>query len=408
MQIVAVPLYNKDMEVTAYMLRDFKENVLFSTSQAINVFDGASQSESMEILNNMGLDAFTMGKQIFIPIREILLMGNLQLQCKIPPEKVIFVIEEPISNEQLYLPLIQSLCEKGFRFSANYQIDCGKHDNFLNLCSFMFLSQRPERVEATNRLLIYIKSHYRNLKLIAAHIYTHEVLQSLYGKGYEMYESRFYRVTKPSTQLAPLKVNALRLINIVQDENFEFDDMTDIVKSDPALTISLLKLVNSTVSFPKNEVNSISHAVAALGQKEIRKWVTTAVSRNLGKDRPDEITRTSLIRARFCENLAPLFEMAHMSSELFLLGLFSVLDIILELPMADALGQVSVSDNIRKALTDESGILYPVINFAREYEIAYWSSISRQMIIHNISDKDLSDAYLNTLQWYKNLISLEE
>jgi len=407
MQIVAVPLYNRDMTVEAYMFRDLKENNLFSSAQAINLFDGAATSEPLRILDSVGLDAFTLGKPIFIPIKEVLLMGNPQLQCKVPADKIVFVLEEPISDNEVYLPIIKSLRDMGYRFAANYKIHCQRRDSYLDLCSFVFFSQRPERVEETSRGLEFVKHNYRHLALIAAHIYSKDVLQGLYDKGYSLYESKFYRVTEAGFQIAPLKINAIRLINIVQDENFEFENISGIVRGDPALTVSLLKLINSTVGSSKNSVSSVPQAVALLGQGQVRKWVTTAVSRSLGNDRPNEITRTSLVRAKFCENLAPHFDMAQLSSDLFLLGLFSVLDIILEMPMDRAIKQVHISKNVSQALTEGSGILYPVIKFVTDYESASWSAVSRQMIVSNISDENLSEAYLDALRWYRELLTLD-
>ncbi|MDR2932008.1 MAG: hypothetical protein LBV27_02770, partial [Oscillospiraceae bacterium] len=91
MQLVAVPLFSRDMAVEAYMFRYLKENNLFSSAQAINIFDGASHSVALETLDLVGLEAFTLGNPLFIPINEIQLLGNLQLQCREPAEKIVFV-----------------------------------------------------------------------------------------------------------------------------------------------------------------------------------------------------------------------------------------------------------------------------------------------------------------------------
>lgn len=405
MQIVAVPLFNRDMMVNAYMFRDLKSNNLFSTAQATNLFDGAAQSPSLEILNLVGLDAFTMGKPLFIPITDIMLLGQLQNQCREPAHKIIFVLEKPINVEQ-YSPYIQTLRSLGYRFAANYPINLQQQDPFLSYCDFIFLSQRPERSEHSENTLRALKTDYPHIQPIATHIYSDDVLQSLYDKGYFWYESRFYPVSESDHAVSPLKANSIQLINTVQDENFEFKHISDIIQRDPALSISLLRLVNA-IAF-HNEITNITQAVALLGQQEVRKWVTTAISKSLGADRPSEITRVSLIRAKFAENLAPLYNMAVISGELFLLGLFSVLDIILDLPMEEALEQVRVSENIKQSLLHHSGILQPVLEMVTDYENANWSAVSRRMIVHDIHEDDLSHAYLDTLLWYKQLITDEE
>ena len=91
------------------------------------------------------------------------------------------------------------------------------------------------------------------------------------------------------------------------------------------------------------------------------------------------------------------------SGELFLLGLFSVLDIIMDQPMAEALKEVKVSGEISDALTQHKGILAPVYDFIKQYEAANWQEISRVMIIRSIKMERIQDAYVQALKWYKNL-----
>ena len=152
-----------------------------------------------------------------------------------------------------------------------------------------------------------------------------------------------------------------------------------------------------------SEITSIRHAAAMLGQKELKKWINAVVSKQLCADKPNEITRLSLLRAKFAENLAPTFELASLSSELFLMGLFSVLDIILDKPMKEALTMVNVSKEITEALVDKKGDLARVLEFITCYELASWTELSRQMILSNINDTAVYDAYVEALSWYRDL-----
>ncbi|MDE7224175.1 MAG: HDOD domain-containing protein, partial [Acetatifactor sp.] len=175
----------------------------------------------------------------------------------------------------------------------------------------------------------------------------------------------------------------------------------DIIGRDTALTISLLRMVNRMAI--NSEITSIRHATAMLGQKELKKWITTAVVGELCTDKPNEITRLSLLRARFAENLAKSFGMANQASELFLMGLFSVLDAILDKPMEEALDMVHLSKQIRDVLLEGKGELFKVYDFILQYENANWQEVSRQMILENIDMPTLYDAYIQTLVWYRKL-----
>jgi EAL and modified HD-GYP domain-containing signal transduction protein len=200
-------------------------------------------------------------------------------------------------------------------------------------------------------------------------------------------------------------VNYIELLNLVNSGNFELTKAADVISRDTALVIELLKIVNRMAR--NSEITSIRHAAAMLGQKELKRWINTAVAHELYADKPNEITRVSLIRAKFAENLAAAFGLGAKSSELFLMGLFSVLDVILDRSMKEALDIVKVSKDISDALIDHKGKLNPIMDFVLQYEAGNWQEVSRQMIIDNIEMSVVNGAYLQTLQWYKELISGE-
>ncbi len=154
-------------------------------------------------------------------------------------------------------------------------------------------------------------------------------------------------------------------------------------------------------------ITTIRHAAAMLGQAELRKWINTAVVNELYADKPSEITRLSLLRAKFAEKLAGVFGMENKGEELFLMGLFSVLDVILEKPMEDALEMVKVDGEIRGALIRQSGPLAPVLELMTHYETANWQDVSRQLVLAEIDVKPVSEAYEEALRWYRDLMAGE-
>jgi EAL and modified HD-GYP domain-containing signal transduction protein len=274
------------------------------------------------------------------------------------------------------------------------------------LCDFILLDHRIfERAEQL-KLRFDIVKKYRHLSIVFTHINTMDIFQSVKKKYTGLFEGRFYRmpVTRGKHEAAPLQTNLIQLLNSVRDENFEFEDVSKIIQRDTALTISLMRLVNSPFIGAREKVKEISHAVTMLGQQEVRKWVTTAVARMLGAEKPAEIMRLSLIRAKLCEAMAQKFNMQGEAGGLFLMGLFSVLDAILERPMEKALSLVLVSDAIRDALVEQAGPYYPVYQFILQYESANWNAISRTLIMRDISADDVFSAYTEALCWYRDLI----
>ena len=208
-------------------------------------------------------------------------------------------------------------------------------------------------------------------------------------------------VKDSETDVSPLKVNYIELLNVVNAPDFDLQDAADVIGKDPALVISLLEMVNRMAL--NGEISSIRHAAAMLGQKELKRWINTAVTKELCADKPSEITRMVMIRAKFAEGLAPLFELAVASQELFIMGLFSALDIMLDKPMKEALDMVQVSKHVKAALLDGEGDFAKVLDFIRRYEDADWTEVSRQMVLNDIDMDKVYEAYLNALKWYRDL-----
>jgi EAL and modified HD-GYP domain-containing signal transduction protein len=153
-----------------------------------------------------------------------------------------------------------------------------------------------------------------------------------------------------------------------------------------------------------SEITSIIHAAAMLGQNELKRGINTAVTKELCADKPSEITRLVMIRAKFAENLAESFEMAMMAQELFIMGLFSALDIMLDKTMEEALKMVQVSKKVSDALLNGEGEFAKVLNFIKVYEDADWTEVSRILVLDNMDMDKVYDAYLNALKWYRDLI----
>ena len=124
---------------------------------------------------------------------------------------------------------------------------------------------------------------------------------------------------------------------------------------------------------------------------------------------PSEIMRLSLLRAKFAENISGQFELGVFGPELFLMGLFSVVDIILNKPMEEALALLKVSKNISRALVSHDGPFVDVLDFIQVYEAGDWQEVSRILLINDMSMDAVYEAYLGSLEWYRDLFhSIEE
>ena len=405
MLVSIIPLFDEDIAVRAYSLFVQKKNYFLNPNLLGGAqFDGAGHVDGLEVIDNMGMETLSNDAEVFVQVSNISVFSDIENQCDSPHERVVLLLDNTVLPSDMYLDRLKALRKSGYKLAIR-KLEVSQFEDYrevLQLMDYILLNQRKIDI---SKAKIYFQSLFPNIKLCAVGVDSMETFEKLKAAGgYSLYEGEFFRIpgNRSEHEVSPLKVNYIQLLNMVNSPEFELTEAADIIGRDTALVISLLKMVNRMTR--NSTITSIRHAAAMLGEKELRKWLITAVAGQLYTDKPNELTRMSLLRAKFAENLAPVFSMAIQSSELFLMGLFSVLDVILDMPMKDALETIKVSKNISDALVYHKGIFAFPLEFILQYENANWQEVSRLMIVHNIEMQPVYDAYLNALRWYRDTI----
>ncbi|MBR1861568.1 MAG: HDOD domain-containing protein [Lachnospiraceae bacterium] len=405
MLLTLIPLFDENIAVSAYSIFAQKDNMFLNPmGQVTGIYDGATYVQGIEAVNSMGIETLSGDKMVFVPVSNVSVFSNIEEQCKVAHVKVAILIDRTVPPVDTYVKRLKELKAAGFKIAirkiavSEFQV----YAPILELVDYVFLNNKKIAIDKAK---IFFSKLYPNAKLIAGNIDTMETFEALKSTGgYQYYEGEFYRipVTKGEKEISPAKITQLELLKIVNNPDFELNDAADIIGRDTALTLSLLQMVNRVVKTA--EITTIRHAAAMLGQKELKKWINTAVVNEISSDQPNEITRLTLLRARFAENLAGYFDLKMQSEELFLMGLFSVLDVILDKPMAEALEMIQISKEIKAALISHDGKLAPVLDFILAYESADWSEVSRILLLGKIDAEKVYEAYIESLGWYRKTI----
>ena len=404
--IVPKPLFTSEMEARGYIMSAQYGNALIELARS-NPLDRSMNSLFIDFIKDVGLTALTQDKMVFIPVTNIHLMTNLEEDLNEEYENIVFVLDEYVEVNDLVLDRIARFCKLRFKFAVTYIGNIDSLRPFIPYTDYIVVKIPAEylRVHAKE-----LSRQFPRITTIAPEIHDKLVFDTIKHNTTHLFGGPFYKVhiTKSSkkTALSPLRVNYISLLNIVNNKDFDFDNFTNTIRQDPALAMQFMKLINNT-GRTRSEIKNLNQAAAMLGQVEIKKWVSTAVSNALCSDNPSEVMRTSLIRARFCENLAEHFELEINADNLFVMGLFSTLDIVLEMPIEEALMLVFVPAKIHDALAYGTGEYAEVLNFIKEYEFGNWHEISRLALLKNITISDIHIAYKSALLWYDELIHHE-
>lgn len=371
-------------------------------------FDGAAYVDGLELIQELGTTTLSGGKPIFVSLNNISIFSSLESECKNTNHAPILLIDQTFPPVSMYTDRIRELREFGYHFAMrNLPVHC--YEDYAPILSQMdYILIDCQKIDAV-KASFYFRKLYPDICICASNIPDMETFGKLSpAETISLFEGTFFRmpVTRGEHKVSPLKINYISLLNLIEEDDFDLTKAADIISQDTALIISLLRLAN-TRSF-NSEITSVRVAVSMLGQKDLTRWIQTTVIEKLCSDKPNELMRLSLLRAKFAENLAPVFGMAMRSQELFLTGLFSILDIILDCSMEEALSMVRVSGKIRAALLERTGSLAEVLHFIVKYESAEWQEVSRQLVLKNIEIPDVSHAWFSSLQWYAKLIAMNE
>lgn len=371
-------------------------------------FDGAAYVDGLELIQELGTTTLSGGKPIFVSLNNISIFSSLESECKNTNHAPILLIDQTFPPVSMYTDRIRELREFGYHFAMrNLPVHC--YEDYAPILSQMdYILIDCQKIDAV-KASFYFRKLYPDICICASNIPDMETFGKLSpAETISLFEGTFFRmpVTRGEHKVSPLKINYISLLNLIEEDDFDLTKAADIISQDTALIISLLRLAN-TRSF-NSEITSVRVAVSMLGQKDLTRWIQTTVIEKLCSDKPNELMRLSLLRAKFAENLAPVFGMAMRSQELFLTGLFSILDIILDCSMEEALSMVRVSGKIRAALLEHTGSLAEVLHFIVKYESAEWQEVSRQLVLKNMEIPDVSHAWVSSLQWYAKLIAMNE
>ncbi len=410
MMLTLIPFFfDRNMSVSAYSLFTRKNNFLMNPSLlGSRQFDGAAYVDGLELIQELGTTTLSGGKPIFVSLNNISIFSSLESECKNTNHAPILLIDQTFPPVSMYTDRIRELRECGYHFAMrNLPVHC--YEDYAPILSQMdYILIDCQKIDAV-KASFYFRKLYPDICICASNIPDMETFGKLSpAETISLFEGTFFRmpVTRGEHKVSPLKINYISLLNLIEEDDFDLTKAADIISQDTALIISLLRLAN-TRSF-NSEITSVRVAVSMLGQKDLTRWIQTTVIEKLCSDKPNELMRLSLLRAKFAENLAPVFGMAMRSQELFLTGLFSILDIILDCSMEEALSMVRVSGKIRAALLERTGSLAEVLHFIVKYESAEWQEVSRQLVLKNIEIPDVSHAWVSSLQWYAKLIAMNE
>jgi c-di-GMP phosphodiesterase len=400
--IARQPIYDDRGGVVAYEL-------LYRRGAQSRGADGDSAWEmSLEVIVKtfleIGLERLTLGKLAFLNFdRGMLLGGYYDL---LDPRMVVIELLESIEADAEVVAACERLTGLGYRLALDDYVADAAHEplvRFAEIIKLDVMNVPPGRIAEQAAPL-----RERGLRLLAERVETEEVHAHCRSLGFELFQG--YHFSRPEVVerkgMAAEQTAILRLMNLLRDERVPDQEVEEAFRRDPSLSFKLLRMVNAAAQGGRG-IESILHAIRLLGRVVLERWLALLLVSSLatrgGADA--ERVRAAVQRARLCELIGSTHGRG-VAGQLFLTGLFSTMDSLLHLPMAEVVCQVHLTPAVRDALLQREGPLAPVLDMVEAYEEGNWDGVTGLAPAAGVAAPTLPELYLDSLEWAQETLAL--
>ncbi len=385
--IARQPIYNRTQHVFGYeLLYRPLANELETGGRA------AASKMMLNAMTEIGLENLVGGRCAFVNLPRDFLVGKYPLP--LPAERVVIEIPEDLVADEELIVGLKWLRKQGHTLVLDHFAYSEAVLPLLGLAHIIKLDMQALGEEKL-RAHVHTLKEYPQLKLLAEKIEIpeeYEVCKELgidYFQGYFFSRPRVIRRTRlPSNQLA-----MMQLLAEVQRPDTTIPKLESLISQDVGLTYKLLRYINSAFFGMPKPVESIQKAVVFLGTKVIQKWVSLLVLARV-EDKPAELMINAVVRAKMCEILAKAVSYKA-EDTCFTVGLLSVLEALLDMPMEKVLGMLSLSDDVNRALLRYEGVPGKLLEVVLHYEFGEWD----QLEYPELKEELILDAYLQAIAW---------
>ncbi len=379
------PIFNRNLQVAGYEL-------LFRDGEASHALvadpEGATASVVLNSFTEIGLERLVGPKPAWVNVsREFVLSG---LAGTLPPSVVgLEILEDELLDERFVHALIE-LKRQGYRLALDdfeYTVSAERLLGLVDVVKLDLLAMGRDRM---SRELARLQPY--GVTLLAEKVETHDDHVWCVEKGCDLFQGFFFCQPElvHNRGIVANRASVLDVVASLQDPTVQLGKLERKISRDVALSFRLLRYINSAFFGLRFEVSSIGQALALLGVENLRRWATLTVLASID-GKPPELTVTALVRARFCE-LAGEQLPGPRPGELFTLGLFSVIDALMDAPIDDVVALVPFPADMREALVSRTGDKGSLLACVIALETGDFDRAQKLV-------RDAGDLYLEALMW---------
>ncbi|NOZ05950.1 MAG: HDOD domain-containing protein [Chloroflexi bacterium] len=382
------PIFNRRLNVVGYELLFRK----FGASEA-NVVDG-DLATSQVILNTfmeIGLDRLVGDGLAFINLTRRFLIEESRLPAM--PGRVVLEVLEDIEVDEALVKALRRLSRQGYQIALDDVVHPEDVSPLLEIADIVKVDLLAVDRDCLEEYVATLRAY--NVRLLAEKVETYEDIELCQDLGFGYFQGFFLSRPKvvSGRRMPASRLTIVRMLAELQNPYIEFGELEEIVRQDVSLSYKLLRLINSAFFSLPTKITTIRQALTLLGIEQVQAWLSLLLLSKVD-DKPSALITTAMTRAKMCELLATASNEPAPETD-FIVGLFSVLDALLDLPMEEIVATLPLSNEVTAALLKSQGHLGAALNCVRAYERGDWDAVSYSLL----TPEDIRDAYLESLDW---------
>jgi EAL and modified HD-GYP domain-containing signal transduction protein len=315
---------------------------------------------------------------------------------------VVEVLESVVIDDEV-VKACQRLKELGYLIALDDYVADDPREPLADMADILKVDLRLTTVE--QRVALVKKHGPWRCRMLAEKVETHAEFIAAKEQGFIYFQGYFLnRPEMMTTHDVPANaLNYVRMLQAVSVAELDVPELEKLIKTEASICYRLLRYMNSARFGFKSEIHSVRHALAILGDREVRRWVRLIATVGAGQDMSSDLVLCALVRARFGELLSPLVK--HGESDLFLLGLLSMLEVILEMPMADILDKIPLDAESKAVLRGEPSSLRPIYQLILAHESGEWEPAGSICEALKLDADQAAALYWQAQQWAREVSS---
>ncbi|QXZ10208.1 EAL domain-containing protein [Comamonas sp. Y33R10-2] len=389
--------------------RDVFGYELFDRSVSHQAHTAASDAALLfNALSYAGAEALVGKKTVFINCTHESLSGaHLEL---IHPDRVVLEVpalpaDATQQNIEACVPTFTALRERGFRLAFDQNLLRRNYASWLPMASFVKLDMQAFGLEHAQKLVKFAQT-YTRAEIVAEKVETSEQFDHMHALGVKLFQGYWFaqpQVVQART-IRPTQATIIQLINLVRQQG-STEEIEELLKRDPTLSFNLLRFINSSGFGLSCEITSFRHAVMILGLKKLFRWAALLLTTSRTGGSPPAVGQTAVVRGRLMELLSAELLPPEETDHAFVVGVFSLLDVMLGQPIAKALESVALPESVVDALVHNTGVFAPFLELTRACESGDDEGFARAANALHLSNHQVNWAHLQALSWADSLIS---